>query len=141
MLQSQLKNLYLWWVAWDFDYATKAKWVLLEVTPPKEVLAPFKAMEDVFSSLWPILDRANFREIWCDGELSNGPYWFSFEIASIEGRIHFYLRFLQQHRISVETALYAHYPDIEIQEVQDYVKKYVSGKMYPSRLGPSIPNA
>ncbi len=121
MLQRQLKIIYLWWIDWDYDYA-KQKWVILEITPPGEVLAPFKAMEDVFSVTWPIYDKANFRELWCDGELANGPYWFSWEIASNEGKIHYYLRFLKQHVLTVETALYAHFPDIEVHEVSDYTK-------------------
>lgn len=122
MLLAQLKTLYLWWIGWDYDYATKQKWVILELVPPREILMPFKAMEDVFSAVWPIQDAANFRETWCDGELEYGPYWYSWEIASIEGRIHFYIRFLKQHQLSVESALYAHYPDIEIHEVSDYTK-------------------
>lgn len=121
LLMSQLKTLYLWWIDWDFDYA-KQKWVFLEVIPPKEVLMPLKAMEDVFAAIWPLYDGANFREIWCDGELGNGPYWCSWEIASIEGKVRFYIRVLSQHRTSVESALYGHYPDIEIHEAQDYTK-------------------
>ena len=121
MLQAQLKTIYKWYINWDFDYA-KGKWVVLEITPPRELLVPIKAMEDVYSVLWPIMDVANFREQWCDGELNNGPYWFSWEIASIEGKVHFYIRFMQQHVSSAEMALYAHYPDIEIREVTDYVK-------------------
>ena len=121
MLQVQLKMIYLWWIGWDYDYA-KQKWVVLEITPLEATLMPLKAMEDVFSAIWPIMDVANFREIWCDGELPNGPYWYSWEIASIEGKIHFYLRCLQQHRTSIESALFGHYPDIEIREVPDYVK-------------------
>jgi len=54
--------------------------------------------------------------------MNNGPYWYSWEIASIEGKVHFYLRFLQQHVSSIEASLYGHYPDIEIREVPDYVK-------------------
>ncbi|MCX6722903.1 MAG: hypothetical protein NT094_02420 [Candidatus Staskawiczbacteria bacterium] len=122
MLQVQLKTLYLWWIGWDFDYATKQKWVFLEVIPLEAMLMPLKVMEDVFSAIWPIMDGANFREIWCDGELPNGPYWCSWEIASIEGKIHFYVRCLQQHRMSIESSLYGHYPDIEIHEAVDYVK-------------------
>jgi hypothetical protein len=118
---SQLKTIYLWYIGWDYDYA-KQKWVFLEVVPPKEVLIPLKAMEDVFAAIWPLMDIGNFRERWCDGELGNGPYWCSWEIASIEGKIHFYIRVLQQHRVSIESALYGHYPDIEIHEAQDYVK-------------------
>jgi len=121
MLASQLKMLYLWWIGWDYDYA-KQKWVVLEVIPPKEVLIPIKAMEDVFATVWPIYDSGNFREVWCDGEMRWSPYWFSFEMASIEGSIHFYLRFMRQHRNVVETTLYGHYPDVEIREVVDYVK-------------------
>lgn len=121
MLQSQLKKLYKWWISWDYDYQ-KLKWVVLEIIPPKEILVPLKAMEDVFSVIWPIMDNGNFREVWCDGELDNGPYWCSWELASIEGRVHYFIRVLQQHRSSVEMALYAHYPDVEIYEVPDYVK-------------------
>ncbi len=121
MLQRQLKTLYLWWIGWDYDYA-KQKWVVLELIPPKEVLIPIKAMEDVFATVWPIYDTGNFRERWCDGELSWSPYWFSFEMASIEGNIHFYLRFMKQHKNVIETTLYGHYPDIEIHEVTDYTK-------------------
>lgn len=94
----------------------------MEIVPPKEILAPFKAMEDVFSVAWPLMDVGNFRERWCDGELENGPYWFSWEIASVEGKIGFYIRCLQGHKNTFEMALYAHYPDIEIHEVPDYTK-------------------
>ena len=122
MLQIQLKTLYLWWIGWDYDYATKARWVMLEIIPPKEVLIPAKAMEDVFAVIWPIYDNGNWRERWCDGELANGPYWCSWEIASLEGKIHFYIRCLAAHRMSIETALYAHYPDIEVFEAPDYTR-------------------
>lgn len=122
MLQSQTKIIYLWWIGWDFDYATKQKWVVLEVVPMEANLMPVKAMEDVFAAIWPIMDGANFREVWCDGELPYGPYWLSWEIASIEGKIHFYVRCLSQHQLSVEAALFGHYPDIEIHETSDYVK-------------------
>jgi len=121
MLASQLKTLYLWWIGWDF-YALNQRWVLLEIIPQRETLIPIKAMEDVFTSLYPINDVGNFREIWCEGELEWGPEWLSWEIASLEGSIHFYVRVKAKHRSSVEAALYAHYPDIEIHETQDYTK-------------------
>ena len=121
MLAVQLRTVYFWWLNWDFDYS-KQKWVILEIVPPKEILIPLKAMEDVFSVVWPIYDVPNFRDEWVGGELRDGPYWYSWEIASIEGKIHFYVRCLQVHRSTFEMALYAHYPDIEIHEVPDYVK-------------------
>jgi hypothetical protein len=121
MLGNQLRTLYKWWVNWDF-YIGVRKWVLLEITPPKEVLIPLKAMEDVFASIWPIADIANFREKWCEGELDEGPEWCSWELASIEGKVHFYIRIGRHHRHSFESAFFGHYPDIEIREVTDYTK-------------------
>jgi hypothetical protein len=129
MLSLQLRQLYLWWLDWDFAYAS-AKWKIFEITPPQENLVPMKAMEDVFNVIWPVWDGANWREKWFEGELDNTPFWCSWEIVSIEGRIHFYVRMLSQHRTMIETALYAHYPNIEIKEVDDYV----------NLVPPTVPN-
>ena len=121
-LSIELRTLYLWWIAWDFAYP-KIKWIMLEIIPPKEVLVPIKAMEDIFSVLFNVVsDQANFREIWCDGRLEDAPDWMSFEIVSIEGKIHFFVRVNSNHRSALETALYSHYPEIEIHETSDYVK-------------------
>ncbi len=120
-LSVQLRTLYLWWLNWDFAYA-EIEWKVLEIIPPKEVLIPLKAMEDVFTVVWPIYDSGNWRERWCEGTLDNSPSWMSWEIASIEGQIHFYIRVNAAHRTHVETALYGHYPEIEIKEVSDYTK-------------------
>lgn len=121
ILMVPLRTYYLWWIGWDHWYPEN-KWVMLEITPPKEVLAPFSAMEDVFSVVWGVIDTANWREVWCEGELPKCPHWCSWEIASIEGKIHFYARCLVEHRHVLESALYSHYPDAEIKQVSDYTK-------------------
>jgi hypothetical protein len=123
------KFLYLWWIRWEVWYK-KQNWILLEVKPPKEILKPFKAMENVFSILWGVYDGANWRERWCEGELIKGPYWISFEIASLGGEIHFFLRVLKIHREMVEAAIYSQYPDAEISLADDYTKN----------VPPDIPN-
>ncbi len=121
-LSIELKTLYLWWI--NNDYASsKDEWIVLEIIPPKEVLIPIKAMEDVFTIMFGTLsDMSNFREIWCAGAGDNTPQWMSFEIVSLEGKIHFLARVLSQHRSVLETALYSHYPELEIHEVPDYTK-------------------
>ena len=96
---------------------------MLEVVPPREILKPFKAMEDIYAILWGLYDGANWRERWCEGELHKYPYWMSWEIASIEGHIHFYLRIQDQWRNVVESAIYGHFPEVEISVVEDYAKK------------------
>lgn len=121
ILMFPLKTLYLWWMRWDFWYK-KQKWIMLEIILPKEILTPFKAMEDVFSVAWTVYDRANWREKWCEGELASAPFWISWEIVSIEGEIHFYIRALTGHRHIIESVIYSHYPEIEISEVSDYTK-------------------
>ena len=121
-LSIELRVLYLWWVRWDYAHA-KTKWVTLEIITPKETLIPLKAMEDVFAVMWgPLYNFANWRERWCEGALDDAPGWMSWEIASIEGNLHFYLRVTADHRLSVETILYSHYPELEISEVPDYTK-------------------
>ena len=120
ILYFPLKYIYLWWIGWDIWYKEQ-EWILLEIKPPKEVLKPFKAMEDVFSRIWGIYDAPNWREQWLLGEMAL-PYWLSLEIASIEGEIHFFIRLLENHRHSVESAIYAQYPDIEISLADDYTK-------------------
>jgi len=117
----KLQVVYLWWLGWDYQY-NKSKWIILEIIPPKEILAPLSAMEDVFSVIWSVIDTANWRETWCEGELPSCPYWLSWEIASIEGSIHFYVRCLAPHRHVVESVLFSHYPDIEINQVTDYTR-------------------
>lgn len=119
-LSIQLEILYLWWIGWDFSYS-KTKWIMLEIIPPKEVLVPFKAMEDVFSVVWGIWDSGNWRERWFEGETET-PYWLSWEIASIEGQVHFYARVRSEHKTMVESVLYSHFPELEIAQVPDYTK-------------------
>lgn len=118
------RNLYRWWNHWDIWYKEENPWTMLEITPPSEVLKPYRAMEDFFTSVfWPVYDSPNWRETWCEGELTNGPFWFSFEVASDGGEVHFYLRVIRGMRKVLESAIQAHYPDIEMQEVEDYTQK------------------
>ncbi len=116
------KFFYFWWINWDVWYK-KNKWILLEIKPPEEILKPFKAMEDVIHALWGVYDSPNWRERWCEGELPNAPYWFSIEIASFGGTVHFFLRILKDWQDTFEAAFYSYYPEAEITVVEDYTEK------------------
>jgi hypothetical protein len=117
-----LESLYFWWIRWEVWYK-KFKWIVLEIKFPKEILKPFKAMENVYSMLWGIIDSPNWRERWCEGELPlGGGLWFSFELASFGGEIHFYMRVPENFRVTAESAIYSQYPDAEISLVEDYTK-------------------
>lgn len=94
----------------------------MEIKPPEEILKPFRAMEDVINTLWGVFDSANWRERWCEGMLIQGPHWFSFEIASIKGVVHFYARILEDWRNMFESAIYSYYPEAEISVAKDYTQ-------------------
>lgn len=120
LLYFPARFLYRWWITWDVWYREQ-NWMILEIIPPQEIEKPFRAMEDVLNVLWTFYDSPNWREVWCAGQPSQG-FWFSFEIVSFEGEVHFYLRCYEKGRKLVESAFHAHYPDVEIQEAADYTK-------------------
>jgi len=116
------KSLYLYWLSWAVWYK-EIKWTLFEIIPPAETEKPLKAMEDVFTKMWGVFDGPNWREQWCEGEFPMA-FWFSVEIVSIAGQVHFYLRAQPGMRRLVEASIQAHYPEAEIRQVkEDYTQK------------------
>jgi len=110
--------LWRWWRVELF--LKKNKRVLLEIRIPKEVLKPIRAMEVVLDGLWQILyDPADWWEKWVEGKIVMD---YSFEVASIDGEPHFYLRIPEANRDSIESVVYSQYPDAEISIVDDYAK-------------------
>jgi len=108
--------LWLWWrrQLWS----DTQKHVILEVTIPEEVPKPIRAMEHVFAGIHSLHDVVVFREKWWEGQYQLS---IACEIVSREGTVHFYIRVPEAFRGVLESNMYAHYPDIEIQEVEDYV--------------------
>lgn len=112
------------WRWWRVDkFLKKTKFILLEVKIPKEVLKPIRAMETVIEHLWQILfdPPGDWWEIWIEGKIILS---YSFEVVSIGGRPHFFVRIPGANRDSVESAIYSQYPEAEISIAEDY-SKYV----------------
>ena len=101
-------------------YFRKIKWNLLEIKIPKEIEKRPKTMEEFFSGIYSSNDVMidTLYDVYIDGTLD---IWFSFEIVSIEGDVHFYVRTSDRSRAMIEAQIYAQYPDAEIKEVEDYV--------------------
>jgi len=111
------------WLAYIREYYKRAiKWAMWELRLPREVLRSPRAMEQVFMSFHALRNApGNIKEMWWDGEVA---MWFSCELTSFGGELHFYLRAPERHRAIVEAALYAQYPDVELIEVNpedDYI--------------------
>ncbi len=109
--------LWYWWRMEIFD--TYNPYMFLELRFPRQVLRPIRTMENVFSGFWQMYDPSNPREKWFEGKYQ---LRITLEIVSIEGSIHFYLRFPRANRKLIESAIYSQYQDAELTEVEDYTK-------------------
>jgi len=112
--------LYLWLYWRQNLWAEELDFILLEIKIPEEVKKPLKAMENVFAGLWPLYDAPNWKEKWIKGEFLLS---LSFEVVSINGEPHFFIRTPDFYRNTVESSIYSQYPDAEIEEVPDYTEQ------------------
>lgn len=117
--------LFLLFILWDVwvtyiktYWFSRNAFVLLELKFPKEITKSPRAMEIVFNSLHNTRKGNLFEQYW-DGFLTT---FFSFEIASINGQVHFYVYCQKFFQNFVQSQLYAQYPPLEIKEVDDYTK-------------------
>lgn len=112
-------NMWLWWK--QILFKNKMEWTLLEIVPPREVRKSPKAMEQILTTLYSLKNApGDFFEKWIDGEVTK---WFSLEITSSGGEIHFFIRTPTNFKNIIEANFYAHYPDSEIFVVDDYVNR------------------
>ncbi len=74
-------------------------------------------MELVLNSLYVGAQGGDFVTKYWKGELS---LWHSLEIVSREGSIHFYIRTPDKFKKTIQTQIYAQYPQAEVFEVTDY---------------------
>ena len=94
------------------------KWVLLEIQVPREVVKTPAAMELVFANA---LYHKSMKGFWEQFMIGAPWLWFSLEIVSIDGRVHFFMRTPTRIRSLVETQIYSQYPQAKVVEVEDYV--------------------
>lgn len=109
------------WIIWvhyvQQDFISGIDFVLLEIVPPREVLRSPKAMELFFTNaLYHFSYKGGKEEFW-QGAVW---FWFSLEIASIDGHVHFYIRTPTRVRGLIETQMYAQYPQAQVKAVEDY---------------------
>ncbi|MEK9154237.1 MAG: hypothetical protein AAB798_02075 [Patescibacteria group bacterium] len=114
------------WKAWVWyvqsSYLSKRVPMLLEMKMPREMVKSPRGMEVALSQLWIDSGQTTFFHRKWLGQVY--PI-FSFEIASFGGDVHFYIWIWKEWRPVVESAIYAQYPEVEIEEVEDYASKYV----------------
>jgi hypothetical protein len=91
--------------------------ILLEIKLPRDIFKSPFAMEVALTALLQNSGVGTWYDRNFKGQMLN---FFSLEIASLEGIIHFYIRTHKKFRSLLESNLYAQYPGIEIIEADDY---------------------
>ncbi len=107
----------LWMHYIQADFISGIEYVVLEIVPPRDVLRSPKAMELFFSNALYHWSQKGGKEQFWQGAVW---LWFSLEIASIEGQVHFFIRTPSRLKGLIETQMYAQYPQAQVKLVPDY---------------------
>ncbi len=113
--------LFIAWELWvryvQAIFFSKQKYVLLEIKVPREVFKSPQAAEFFINSLSQTGGESNWYEKYWKGQVRS---WFSLEITSINGAVHFFIWTKVGHKAVIEANLYSQYPGIEVYETEDY---------------------
>jgi hypothetical protein len=115
-----LLGIVLWdvWVTYRRTQFLAAKtYIVLEIKLPREIFKSPRAAEFFISSLYSTIGEGNWYEKYWKGSVRS---WFSLELASIDGEIHFFIWTQKGDKSKIEANLYSQYPGIEVYEVPDY---------------------
>ncbi len=109
------------WLKYSEDFQSSLEsHVLLELIPSKDIEKSPKLMEHVFIGLhdFSTLNALEFLAGW---KIAQNR--LVFEIEGREGEVHFYVRCPKKLKDNVEAQIYAHYPDLQIREAEDYTSR------------------
>lgn len=109
----------LWLILIRSEFIASRPYVLLEIKLPRNLVKTPLAMEAVLSSIHYTKGESNWFQIYWQGQVR--PYW-SLEIASLGGEIHFFVWTRADFRKLVENAFYAQYPGVQLAEAIDYTR-------------------
>lgn len=116
------KSLWLYWRNRVFENGLKFQ--LIEFKMPRETTRSPRSMDQFFHAVAGMGNwRGHLGEKYLVGEVT---IWFTFEIVSLGGEIHFYGYIFKPYVSVVKAAMFAAYPEVEVEEVkEDYVHKWV----------------
>lgn len=113
----------MFWGFWKYyvslHFIRNINWVILRVKTPKEVLKTPKAMEQIFAAAHTsyTFGIRPFDKYW-KGQIET---WYSFELIGDANGVYFLIRTPAAFRNTLESAIYAQYPNAEIEVVEDYL--------------------
>lgn len=110
------------WLAWrQFLFDSKLEWRVFEIRIPREVAQTARAMEQFLLAISTMGEQAGtFVAKWRDG--SHSIPIVTFEMASLNGQVHFFMRCEKGRSELIRSAFLSYYPTVEVAEVDDYMK-------------------
>jgi len=107
----------LWITQVRARFIANIKSTLLEVRIPKDIKHTPLAMEIALNAMYQTAGETTWYDRIILGQTRS---WFSLELVSLGGHIHFFIWTHARWKSLIEAQLYSQYPGIEIVEVQDY---------------------
>ena len=102
-------------------FAVKSGRTVFEIKLPQDVFKSPEAMEFVFTQILNKATPDNLIETYIDGKR---PMFYSVELVSRGGDVHFYATVLNKFRYGFIDNMYAQYPGVEVSEVElDYTSE------------------
>lgn len=116
----------LWLVYIRKLFLEKQEYTLLRIYPTREIYKTPAAMEMIIESLYQTGGEGDWVDLYWKGQ--SRPT-FSLEIVSHGGEIAFYMWTRKEFSKMIENQIYAQYPGVEVEQVEDYSQKidYESG--------------
>ena len=107
----------LWRAYVQAKFISALDFIMLEVKLPRDIEKTPLAMELVLQSMYQT-SQGTWYDQWVKGKVR---VWFSLEMISEEGHVRFFIRTPAKFKKLIESHLYAHYPNIEVKQVEDYI--------------------
>ncbi len=100
------------------EFVAGIEWQLLEIIIPQTINKTPLAIETILANAFYHKSQKGLWEEYWQGAV---PFFFSLEIVSLEGKIHFYINTPSRVVPLIKSQIYAQYPQSKVLEVEDYV--------------------
>lgn len=109
---------FFWYEYVSGSFAGGIEWQLLEIIIPQTITKTPLAMETILANAMYHKSQKGLWEEYWQGAV---PFYFSLEIVSIEGKIHFFINSPSRVVPLLKSQIYAQYPQAKVIEAEDYV--------------------
>lgn len=117
-------------------YKSELKWTVLELIVPRDLEMGPRAMELFLTNVHAQRNApGSWKEKYVDGEVTK---WYSFELVSLGGEVHLYMRIPADQRPAIEANFYAQYPSAQLLEVSDYINQLPDSYIEVENMGKNI---